>query len=193
MTPKFFKTQKDLRKWFEKNYKKLDEQWIGYYKKNTGKESITWSESVDEALCFGWIDGLRKSIDDESYMIRFTPRKPNSNWSRVNINKVDRLTELGLMKPEGLEAFKKEKDYKSKTYAYEQDVVKLDKKYEDKIKANKKAWEFFTYKLAPSYKKVTKRWIMSAKREETRLSRLKILIDSSAKEELIPQLAKYKK
>lgn len=193
MNPKFFKTQKDLRKWFEKNYKKTEEQWIGYYKKSTGKESITWPESVDEAICFGWIDGLRKSIDDESYMIRFTPRKPESNWSAVNIKKVEELTKLGLMKAEGIEAYKKRKDHKSKIYTYEQKEVKLDKKYEEIIKANKKAWEYFSTKLAPSYKKVSISWVMSAKREETKLNRLNILIASSAKGEKIPELTKYKK
>ena len=193
MKPKFFKTQKDLRTWFEKNYKNSKEQWIGFYKKGTGKPSITWPESVDEALCFGWIDGLRKSIDNESYMIRFTPRKPGSNWSRVNINKVEKLKKLGLMKPEGLKAYENKKDNKSEIYAYEQDKVSLDKKYEDVFKKNKKAWHYFSKELAPSYKKVTTRWVMSAKREETRLSRLKILIESSAKGELIPQMSKYKK
>lgn len=190
MQPKFFKTQNDMRNWFEKNHKKLDEQWIGFYKKHTGKQSITWSESVDQAICFGWIDGLRKSIDDESYMIRFTPRKPDSNWSAVNIKKVEELTKLGLMKPEGIEAFKKKKDHKSKIYSYEQKEVKLDKKLEDIFKKNKKAWNFFNKKLAPSYRKVSIRWVMSAKREETRMNRLKILIDSSSKEETIPGLTK---
>lgn len=190
MQPKFFKTQNDLRNWFEKNHKKLDGQWIGFYKKHTGKQSITWSESVDQAICFGWIDGLRKSIDDESYMIRFTPRKPDSNWSAVNITKVEELTKLGLMKPEGIEAFKKKKDHKSKIYSYEQKEVKLDKKLEDIFKKNKKAWNFFNKKLAPSYRKVSIRWVMSAKREETRMNRLKILIDSSSKEETIPGLSK---
>lgn len=193
MKPKFFKTQKDLRKWLGKNHDKLSEQWIGYYKKSTGKESITWSESVDQAICFGWIDGLRKSIDDESYMIRFTPRKLESNWSAVNIEKVKKLTKLGLMKPEGIAAYQKRKEHKSKVYSYEQKEVKLDKKYIDMIKANKKAWQYFNKLLAPSAKKVSIRWVMSAKQEKTRLKRLKILIDSCSKEEKIPALTKYKK
>ena len=190
---KFFKTKIELRKWFEKNHNKLKEQWIGYYKMGTGKESITWSGSVDEALCFGWIDGLRKSIDDESYMIRFTPRKPESNWSAVNIKKVEELTKLGLMKPEGIQAYNKKKDHKSEIYTYEQKKIKLDEKYENIIKTNKIAWEYFSKHLAPSYKKTSIRWVMSAKREETRLNRLRILIDSSSKGEKIPQLAKYNK
>lgn len=193
MNPKFFKTQNALRNWFEKNYKKLEEQWIGFYKKGTGRESITWSESVDEALCFGWIDGLRKSIDDESYMIRFTPRKPGSNWSRVNINKVSKLKKQGLMKKEGLEAFSKRQESKSAVYTYEREGVELAPKYLKELKSNKKAWEYFNKNVAPSYKKLTRRWVMSAKREETRIKRLRILIDSSAKGELIPQISKYKK
>ena len=149
--PKFFKTPNDLRKWFEKNHDGLNEQWIGYFKKNSCRQSITWSESVDEAICFGWIDGLRKSIDEEKYMIRFTPRKPNSNWSAVNIKKVEKLKKLGLMKEEGLEAYKRRKDHKSKIYSYEKDVVNLDKNYEDIFRKNGKAWQFFDNKLAPSH------------------------------------------
>lgn len=193
MTPKFFKTKNDLRKWFEKNHNKLNEQWIGFYKTTSGKQSITWSESVDEALCFGWIDGIRKSINNESYMIRFTPRKPNSTWSAVNIKKIEELTKLGLMKPEGIAAYNKKKDSNSKIYTYEQNEISLDKKYESIIKANKKAWEYFDEQLAPSYKKISIKWVMSAKQETTRLSRLKVLIDSSAKGEKIPGFVKYKK
>lgn len=188
MNPIFFETQSDLRKWFEKNHKKLNEQWIGYYKKHTGKASITWSESVDQAICFGWIDGLRKSIDDESYMIRFTPRKPNSNWSAVNIKKVEKLQKLGLMKLEGMTAYKRKKERKSKQYSYEQKDVELSKEYEAVFKKNKKAWQYFDKKLAPSYKRISIRWVMSAKQEKTRVKRLQILIDSSSKEEKIPQL-----
>jgi len=187
MNPKFFRTPNDLRKWFEKNHNKSTEQWIGYFKKHTGKQSITWSESVDQAICFGWIDGLRKSIDDESYMIRFTPRKPNSNWSAVNIKKVEKLKKLGLMKLEGIEAFKN-MESKTSEYSYDQNEIQLTKEYESILKKNKKAWEFFYKKLAPSYRKVSIRWVMSAKQEKTQLRRLKILIDSSAKEQKISQL-----
>jgi uncharacterized protein YdeI (YjbR/CyaY-like superfamily) len=193
MKPLFFKKQADLRQWFEKNYLQLTEQWIGYYKKNSGKESITWSESVDEAICFGWIDGLRKSIDDESYMIRFTHRKPGSNWSAVNIKKVQKLTLLALMKPEGIEAYKKRKEKNSDIYSFEQKEQKLDTKYLNKIKSNKKAWTFFDKTLAKSYKKISIQWVLSAKREDTRIRRLNILIDSCAKGEKIPELMKYKK
>jgi uncharacterized protein YdeI (YjbR/CyaY-like superfamily) len=175
----FFPTQKGLRKWFEKNHKKEKELWIGFYKVASGKPSITWSQSVDEALCFGWIDGLRKSIDEESYCIRFTPRNPRSNWSAINIKKVEELTKLGLMMPEGLKAFGFRKEQKSKIYAYENPEVILDKSFEKLFKTNKKAWQFY-HSMTPTYRKVTTRWIMSAKQETTRLKRLNELIKDCA-------------
>jgi len=152
----YFPTQSDLRKWFEKNHKKEKELFVGYYKVSSGKPSVTWSESVDE----------------ESYCIRFTPRNPKSNWSAINIKKVEELTKLGLMKPEGLAAFSFRKDEKSETYSYENTAIEFDKSFLKKFKSNKKAWEYFQ-SSAPSYKKITTRWIMSAKQEITRLKRLK--------------------
>lgn len=175
----FFPTQKDLRKWFEKYHKKEKELFVGYYKVSSGKPSVTWSQSVDEALCFGWIDGIRRSVDGESYCIRFTPRNPKSNWSAVNIKKVDDLTKLGLMKPEGLKAFGFCKEEKSKIYAYENPDVLFDKSSEKLFKANKKAWVFYQTKT-PTYRKVTTRWVMSAKQESTRLKRLNELITDCA-------------
>ncbi len=187
MKPKFFKTSSDFRKWLDKNSDKIDELWVGYYKKGTGKQSITWPESVDEALCCGWIDGLRKSIDEESYKIRFTPRRPNSHWSTVNINRVKELSKLGLMKPSGLEAYKKRDEKKSKQASYEQKEIRFDKKFEERIKANKKAWDYFQ-SMAPSYRKQCTWWIMSAKKEETKLKRLLTLIESSEQKQKIPPL-----
>ena len=172
----FFPTQKHLRKWFEKNHKKEKELFVGYYKVSSGKLSVTWSESVDEALCFGWIDGIRKSIDEESYCIRFTQRKPTSNWSAINIKKVEDLTKLGLMKPEGLKAFGYRKEGNSKIYAYENPKVEFDKSFEKTFKANKKAWAFYQT-TTPTYRKVTTRWVMSAKQESTKLKRLNELIN----------------
>jgi len=173
--PLFFPTQKDLRKWFEKNHKKEKELFVGYYKVSSGKPSVTWSQSVDEALCFGWIDGIRRSVDDESYCIRFTPRNPKSNWSAINIKKVEELSTLGLMRPEGLKAFGFRKEEKSKIYAYEKPEVIFSKSFEKSFKANKKAWSFYQT-TSPTYRKVTTRWVMSAKQEETRLKRLDELI-----------------
>ena len=175
----FFPTQKHLRKWFEKNHKKEKELLAGFYKVSSGKPSVTWSQSVDEALCFGWIDGIRRGVDEESYCIRFTPRNPKSNWSAINIRKVEELTKLGLMKPEGLNAFSFRKEEKSKIYAYENPIVELDKSFEKLFKANKKAWKFFQT-MTPTYRKVTSRWVMSAKQESTKLKRLNELINDCA-------------
>ena len=119
MKPVFFPTQLDFRKWLDKNHKKETELLVGYYKVDSGKLSLTWSESVDQAICFGWIDGIRRSIDRESYSIRFTPRKPKSIWSAINIKKVEDLTKLGLMKPKGIAAFNKREESNSKIYSYE--------------------------------------------------------------------------
>ena len=187
MSPIFFAKQSDLRKWFEKNHEKQKELLVGFYKKDSGKASITWPQSVDEALCFGWIDGIRKSIDEVSYSIRFTPRNTKSIWSAINIKKVENLTKLGLMKPEGITAFKKLDQSKSIIYSFEQRVVKFDKNYETIFKNNKKAWKYFTNQI-PSYKKPAIHWVMSAKQEETRLRRLKFLISDSAQEQKVALL-----
>ena len=184
---KFFKTQNDFRKWLEKNHNKSNELWVGYYKKSSGKPSIDWPQSVDEALCYGWIDGIRKSIDGESYKIRFTPRKHGSIWSAVNLKRAKELIELGLMKSAGLEAFNKKDDKKINRYSFERENVKLDIEYEKKFKFNPKSWKFFQT-MPPSYKKTTIWWVMSAKQEETRLKRLNILIRCSEAGDKIPQM-----
>jgi uncharacterized protein YdeI (YjbR/CyaY-like superfamily) len=178
MQPQFFKDKEALRKWFSKNYKTEPELWLGYYKTNTGKPSITWSESVDVALCFGWIDGVRKSLGDESYVIRFTKRKPTSIWSTINIRKVEELTKQGLMLPEGLEAFSKRNPEKSGIYSFENDAKEFSKEYEKKFKANKAAWKFFTAQ-APYYKKQMIHRVVSAKQKKTQVSRLEKLIAAS--------------
>jgi len=167
----FFATEISFRKWLQKNHQKESELLVGFYKVGSGKPSITWSQSVDQALCFGWIDGITKSIDKESYCIRFTPRKPTSIWSTVNINKVQKLTESGLMAPEGLKAFALRKESRSAVYSHETESVALESEYIKLFKLNKVAWSFFN-KQAPSYQKVMIHWIMSAKQEKTRFSRL---------------------
>jgi uncharacterized protein YdeI (YjbR/CyaY-like superfamily) len=178
MKPTFFATAADFRKWLEKNHDTVPELLVGFYKKGSGKPSITWPESVDEALCFGWIDGVRRTIDEESYSIRFTPRRPRSNWSAVNLKRVDELTKLGRMHPAGLRAF--EARDPSRTYSYERkEDQKLDAAYEAKLKANKKAWTFFQAQ-PPYYRRIASLWVMDAKKEETRLKRLATLIDDSA-------------
>lgn len=174
----FFENPEQFRSWLEKNHTKENELLVGFYKVGTKKPSITWSESVDQALCFGWIDGVRKSIDEHSYSIRFTPRKPTSIWSAINIKKVEELTKSGLMTPEGLKAFELRKEEKSGIYSHEKEAATLDPEFEKQFKTHKKAWEFFNNQ-APSYRKVMLHWIMSAKQEKTRLSRLEKTIRES--------------
>ena len=188
----FFPIQSGLYKWFTRNHKQSDEIWVGYYKKDTGKKSITWQESVDEALCFGWIDGIRKSINEESYKIRFTPRRKGSNWSAVNIKRIKELIKLGLVKPAGLKVFKNRDAKKDEQYSFEQQKVELPKTFEKKIKANSKAWEYFI-KLPPYAKRLSTWWVISAKREETKLKRLDILIQCSEEGRKIPPLIIRKK
>src|SRR5437588_6417115 len=143
MQPHFFKTPADFRKWLAKSHDSATELLVGVYKKDSGKPSITWPDSVDEALCFGWIDGVRRRIDDVSYSIRFTPRKKTSNWSAINIARVAELTKLGRMQPAGREAFERRREEKSAIYAYENEVRTLNAEHEKKFRANNKAWEFF--------------------------------------------------
>ncbi len=192
MNPIFFAKQSDFRKWLQKNYKKEKELLVGYYKVGSGKPSLTWPQSVDEALCFGWIDGVRRSIDAEAYCIRFTPRKPGSIWSLINIKKVEELSKQGLMKPEGLAAFELRKDHSSKIYTYENETVPLSEDFEKQFKANKKSWTYFNAQ-ALSYKKVAYAWVMRAKQEATRLNRLLTLIaDSEAGKKLWDKWASKK-
>ncbi len=178
MKPLFFSTPLEFRKWLSENHNNETELIVGFYKVKSKKRSMSWSQSVDEALCFGWIDGVRKSIDHERYCIRFTPRKSTSNWSAVNIKKMEVLIESGLMQPSGLSSYKLRKESKSKIYAYEQKVVELSAKYKKIFKSNKKAWDFFRAQ-APSYQKKMIHRIMSAKQEKTQLSRLEKTIKES--------------
>jgi uncharacterized protein YdeI (YjbR/CyaY-like superfamily) len=178
-TPKFFKTQNDLRKWFIKNYKTATTLQLGYYKVGTGKPSVTWPQSVDEALCFGWIDGVRHTIDEESYTIRFTHRKPTSIWSAINIAKVEKLLAEGLMYPEGIEAFNKRKDHLSRVYSFESEAKEFSPELDKIFKDNKKAWEYFN-SIAPSYRKIAIHLVTSAKQEATRMKRFEKLIADCA-------------
>ncbi|HEX9460088.1 MAG TPA: YdeI/OmpD-associated family protein [Thermoanaerobaculia bacterium] len=184
MTPMFFPTPAAFRKWLETNHASATELLVGFYKKDSGKPSITWPESVDQALCFGWIDGVRRRIDDVSYSIRFTPRKQISNWSAINIARVAELTRLGLMRPAGLRAFEQRREDKSAIYAYENAVRTLDPADEKTFRANRKAWQFFNAQ-APSYRRVCIYWVTSAKKEETRARRLATLISDSANGERV--------
>ena len=187
MKPVYFATPADFRKWFEKNHETKDELLVGFYKRESGKQSITWPESVDEALCFGWIDGVRRRIDDESYSIRFTPRKKGSTWSRINVAKMEALKKAGKMTPAGLAAYALRTDAKTQIYSYEQQGHDFPDGYEKRLKANKKAWAFFS-KQAPWYQRTTKHWVSSAKKEETREKRLALLIERSEAGLPVPQL-----
>lgn len=178
MTPTFFAKQSDFRNWLKRNHKKETELIVGFYKVDSGKQSMTWSQSVDEALCFGWIDGVRKSIDNISYQIRFTQRKPASIWSAVNIHKIRLLNKQGLMQPAGLASFKKRKENNSKIYSYEKEEVKFSPQLKKLFKANKYAWSYFQ-SLAASYQKASINWVMSAKQGTTKLKRLNELIADS--------------
>jgi uncharacterized protein YdeI (YjbR/CyaY-like superfamily) len=190
--PKFFKSPADFHKWFETHHESETELWVGYYKKDSGKPSITWPQSVDQALCFGWIDGIRKRIDEISYMIRFTPRKSRSTWSNVNIKRAGELIEQDLMQPTGLKAFAARQEYRSGIYTYEQRSPELPAQYADKLKKNLAAWKFFQSQT-PSYRKAINWYVLSAKKEETRLKRLGELIKYSAQGVKIPQFVALKK
>jgi uncharacterized protein YdeI (YjbR/CyaY-like superfamily) len=180
VTPKFFKTSAAFRKWLAANHSKSKELWVGFYKKDSGKPGITWPESVDEALCFGWIDGVRKSIDDESYMIRFSPRKPGSIWSAVNIRNMERLAKENRVQPVGLKAYEQRQEYRSGIYSYEQRSAELVEPYAGLLRRNKAAWKFFQAQ-PPGYRKMMNWFVVSAKLELTRRKRLDQLIKASAK------------
>jgi uncharacterized protein YdeI (YjbR/CyaY-like superfamily) len=178
--PKFFQTQADLRKWFLKNYDKAGELYIGFYKVNSGIPSVTYKQAVDEALCFGWIDGIVRRIDDKSHFQRYTPRRRRSIWSKVNQNRVGELTKLGLMHESGLQTFNNRDKSLQEKYSFEQAKVNLTSVQLKTFKANKKAWEFFQT-MPPSYKKPAMWWVISAKQEATKVKRLAELIRVSEK------------
>ncbi|MGE5205974.1 MAG: YdeI/OmpD-associated family protein [Chlamydiota bacterium] len=192
MKPRFFASPALFRDWLAKHGADAQELLVGFYKKGSGLASITWPEAVDAALCFGWIDGVRRSLGDSSYTIRFTPRKPTSTWSAVNIKRVEELTQAGLMQPPGLSAFQQRKQEKSKIYSYEQkQAAQLSSAQERRFRANKKAWEFFQ-RQPTWYRRVATFWVVSAKREETRQNRLARLIEDSAQHRTIPPLTRPK-
>jgi uncharacterized protein YdeI (YjbR/CyaY-like superfamily) len=162
--------------------------YVGYWKKHTGKPSLTWSQAVDQALCFGWIDGRLNRIDDESHMQRFTPRRPKSNWSKVNIEKVAKLKEAGVMRPAGLKAFEARTKDRSGVYSYEdRHKLRLPPEYEQRLRADAAAWDYWQA-APPSYRQPATHWVVSAKKEETRERRLAQLIECSAKGERVPPL-----
>jgi len=186
----FFERPQQWRRWLERHHGDMGELWVGFHKKASGRPSMTWPEAVDEALCFGWIDGVRQRIDEISYKIRFTPRKASSSWSSVNVRRAEELADLGLMRPAGLEAFRRRSDARSGIYSYEQRMdPKLPSAYQKELKSDEKAWEFFRSQ-PPSYRRAAAWWVISAKREDTRRKRLKKLIEDSTHGRAIRQLTR---
>jgi uncharacterized protein YdeI (YjbR/CyaY-like superfamily) len=183
----FFETPADLREWFAKNHETAAELWIGFYKTGSGRPSVTWPEVVDEALCVGWIDGIRKGIDAASYKNRLTPRRKGSTWSAKNIARVAELEAAGRMKAAGRRAFEARDEAKSAIYSYEQAAAVFEDEAEATFRANAAAWDWFQ-RAAPSYRKAATHWVGSAKQAETRARRLATLIASSAKGQQIPPL-----
>jgi uncharacterized protein YdeI (YjbR/CyaY-like superfamily) len=177
--PQFFARPKDFGAWLKKNHDRVDELWVGYYRKDSGRPSITWPESVDEALCFGWIDGIRKKVDDISYKVRFTPRRSKSVWSAVNIGRVAVLTKVGRMRPAGHAAFARREETNSRRYSFENRAsAKLTAEDEREFRRVPAAWKFFQAQ-PPGYRRLAAWWIISAKRPETRAKRLGRLIEFS--------------
>ena len=188
MKPKFFPSPSDWHAWLEEHHEKHAELWVGFHKVGSGNPSITWREAVDGALCFGWIDGVRKSLGETSYVIRFTPRRPKSIWSAINIKRVAEISALGLMRPKGAEAFERRTGKRSEVYAYEQRKgARLSGAYEKRFRANKKAWSFFQ-SHPPWYRRTASWWVISARKEETRLKRLAQLIDDCEHGRTLAQL-----
>ncbi len=177
MKIRIFKSGSKFREWLERNHTRESELWVGMYNQRTAKRSVTYKEAVDEALCFGWIDGVRKSIDEVTYAVRFTPRKAKSYWSKVNLRRMKELMSLGRVAPPGLEAHK-HREQKSRKYSFENAERNLDAEAERLFRANLKAWEFFSAQ-APWYRRTASFWVISAKKEETRKRRLQTLIKDS--------------
>jgi uncharacterized protein YdeI (YjbR/CyaY-like superfamily) len=184
--PTFFATAAEFRRWLERHHDSERELLVGFYKRGSGRPSMTWPESVDQALCFGWIDGVRKRIDNDAYTIRFTPRRPRSIWSAINIRRVNELKEQGLMQPGGLRAFEQRSPERSAIYSYEKAPAVLPPAAEAAFRKRRAAWTFFN-EQPPSYRRVATHWVVAAKKEETRARRLAKLIDESANRRRLDQ------
>lgn len=185
--PRFFTTPAAWRAWLEQHHATRTELWVGFHRVATGKPSLTWPQSVDEALCFGWIDGLRRSLGMTSYAIRFTPRKPASIWSRVNLRRFDALAREGLVRAAGRAAWARRSEAHSGVYSFEQERAGLDAAAERRVRADRAAWRWWSAQ-APGYRRTAGHWVASAKRPETRERRLATLIECCRKGEVIPPL-----
>jgi uncharacterized protein YdeI (YjbR/CyaY-like superfamily) len=177
--PVFFPGPEQWREWLEQHHETATECLVGFVKVTTGEASMTWSESVDQALCFGWIDGVRRRIDERSYSIRFTPRKPGSTWSAVNVAKVEQLRVRGLMTAAGERAFAARSDANTAIYSYERAGEGFSREQEATFRASRRAWEFWQTQ-PPSYRRTATHWVVSAKRADTRQRRLEQLVTDSA-------------
>ena len=190
MEPTFFATPEELRAWLDEHHATEAELLVGFYKKGSGRPSITWPQSVDQALCFGWIDGVRRRVDDERYSIRFTPRKARSTWSTVNVKRVAELIAQGLMHPAGLAAFERRADDETAIYAYEQRTsATFEPAMEERFRQDERAWAWFAAQ-PPSYRRTATYWVISAKKPETRERRLQQLIADSRAGRTIPPLTR---
>ena len=180
MQPTFFATAAEFRRWLKRHHRSERELWVGFHKKSSGRPSLSWPESVDEALCFGWIDGVRRTVNGESYAIRFTPRRSGSTWSAVNTRRAEELIREGRMQPAGLRAFEARDPEKSGVYSFEQrTAARLSPEAEAQFRVNPAAWSFFESQ-PPGYRRTAVWWVVSAKREATRAQRLETLIEDSA-------------
>jgi uncharacterized protein YdeI (YjbR/CyaY-like superfamily) len=188
----FFKSSDEFRAWLEENHAKAQELWLGFFKKSAPEKGITYQEAVDQALCYGWIDGVRKGLDETSYTIRLSPRKPRSIWSAVNLKRFGELAELGQVRPPGHKVFEERDQKRSGLYSYEQRNAGLDSSYQKQLEANEKAWAFFRAQ-PPWYQRTASWWVMSAKKEETRLKRLAALIEDSEHERTIAPLTRQRR
>ena len=180
MKPRFFRSPADFRAWLERHHADTPDLWVGFYKKSSGKAGISYKEGVDVALCYGWIDGIKKRVDENSYMHRFTPRRARSIWSVINTKRLTELIKEGLVAAPGLEAFQQRDEKRSGIYTYENRARVLAPALEKVFKANRAAWEFFRAQ-PPGYQKLATGWIMSAKKEETQRKRLEVIVAASAK------------
>lgn len=187
--PRYFATPAGFRRWLEKNHASAKELWVGFHKVHTGKPSLTWPQSVGEALCFGWIDGIRRRSSADAYVIRFSPRRPESIWSNVNTKRVAELAKLGLMAPAGLAAFAARDAKRAGIYSFENRNVGFDAATQKTFRARKKAWGFFQ-EQPPGYRRLATHWVMRAKRAETRERRLAELIRYSGKQQRLPLFSK---
>ncbi|HEX4648931.1 MAG TPA: YdeI/OmpD-associated family protein [Steroidobacteraceae bacterium] len=189
MQPRFFRAPAEFRGWLERNHQRSRELLVGFHRVGSGRASMTWPEAVDEALCFGWIDGIRRRVDDSSYTIRFTPRRPGSTWSAVNVRRTRELSARGRMAAAGLQAFEARRPDRSGRYSYEQRPAALVAPYSGMLERNARARKFFEAQVA-SYRRAATWWVLSAKKSDTRLARARRLIGLSARGKLIPQFVR---